>query len=127
MRGECELFTHHRSHIHRRGPLSQWVEIRIVGGFRVGAEHRGIHRDVHFVDHRGEAAPALASHNAVKIASPEVLTIAGGLQLALHRHWTHQIQSQPFECRILRRELAYGLDRPPVEIPNVHAQHSPLT
>jgi hypothetical protein len=91
MRGECELFTHHRSHIHRRGPLSQWVEIRIVGGLRVGAEHRGLNRDVHFVDYRGEAAPALASNEAVKIASPEVLSIAGGLQLALHGHRTHQI------------------------------------
>ena len=127
MRGERELLAHHRSHVHRRSPLGQRIEIRIVDGLGVGAEHRGVHRDVHFVDHLDEAAPALAPNDAVKIASPEVLAIAGGLQLTLHRHRTHQIQSQPFESRILRRELAYGPDGPPVEVPNVHAQHSPLT
>ena len=127
MRGECEFLTHHRSHVHRRGPLSQWIEIRILGGLRIGAEHRGVHRDVQLVDHLDEAAPALAPYDAVKIASPEVLSIAGGLQLALHGHRTHQIQSQPFERRILRREFAHGPDGPPVEVPNVHAQHSPLT
>ena len=114
MGGERELLAHDRAQIHRRGPLGQRIEIRIADGLRVGAEHRGVHRDVHFVDHLDEAAPALASNDAVEIASPEVLAIAGGLQLALHRHRTHQIQSQPFERRILRRELAYGLDRPPV-------------
>ncbi len=113
MRGECELLAHHRAHVHRRGPLGQWIEIRIVGGFRVIAEHRGVHRDVHFVNHLGEAAPALAPNDAVKIASPEVLAIAGSLQLALHRHRTHQVQSQPFERRIFRRELALGPDGPP--------------
>ena len=127
MCGERQLLAHHRSHVHRRGPLGQRVEIRIVGGFRVGAEHRGVNLDFHFVDHRGETAPALASNHAVEIASPEVLSIAGGLQLALHRHRTDQVQSQPFERRILRRELAYGPDGPSLKVPNVHAQHSPLT
>ena len=126
MRGERELLAHHRSHVHRRGPLGQRIEIRIVDCRRVGAEHRGVHRDVHFVDYLDEAAPALAPNDAVKIASPEVLPVAGGLQLTLHCHRTHQVQSQPFERRILRRELAYGPDGPPVEVPNVHAQHSPL-
>ncbi len=127
MRGERELLAHHRSHVHRRGPLRQRIEIRIVGGFRVGAEHRGIHLDFYFVRHLGETAPALASNHAVEITSPEVFSIAGGLQLALYRHRTHQVQSQPFERRILGRELAYGPDGPPMEIPNIHAQHSPLT
>ena len=127
MRGECELLAHHRSHIHRRGPLGQRIEIRIVGGFRIVAEHRRVHGDVHLVDHLGEAAPALASNDAVKIASPEVLPLAGGLQLAVHCHRPHQVQSQPFERWILRRELAHGPDGPPLEVPNVHAQHSPLT
>jgi hypothetical protein len=124
--GEGQLLAHDRSHVHRRGPLGQWIEIRIVGGLRVGAEDRGVHRNVHFVDHLGEAAPALAANDAVNIASPEVLAIASGLELALDPHRTHQVQSQPFKRRILWRELAYGLDGPPVEVSNVHAEHSPL-
>jgi len=127
MGGERQLLAYHRAQVHRRAPLRQRIEIRIVGGLGVVTEDRGVHRDVHLVDDLGEAAPALASNDAVKIASPEVLPIAGGLQLPLHRHRTHQVQPQPLERRILRRELAYGPDGPPLEVPNVHAQHSPLT
>ena len=127
MRGERELLAYHRANVHRRGPLGQRIEIRIVGGFRVDAEHRGVHLDFHFVDHLGETAPAGASNHSVEIASPQVLSIAGRLQLALHCHRTDQVQSQSIERRILRRELAHGPDGPPLEVPNVHAQHSPLT
>ena len=127
MDGERELLAHHRAHVHRRGPLGQRVEIGIVGGFRIGAEHRGLHLDFHFVGHLGKTAPAFAPNHPMEIASPEVLSIAGCLQLTLHRHRTHQIQPQALERRILRRELAHGPDGPPLEVPNVHAQHSPLT
>lgn len=127
MCGEREFLAHHCSQVHRRGPLGQRIEIGVVGSFRVGAEHRGVHLHVHFIDHLGETAPALAPNDAVEIASPEVLSIAGRLQLALHRHRTYQVQPQPFEGRILGRELALGPDGPPLKVPNVHAQHSALT
>ena len=74
----------------------------------------------------GEATPALAAHDAVKIAPPEVFTIAGGLQLPLHRHRSDQVEPQSLEGRILGRELAHRLDRASLEIPDVHSQHSPL-
>ena len=79
MGGERELFAHHRSYVDRRGPLGQRVEIRIVGGFRVGAEHRSVHLDFHFVDDFGETAPAGASNHSMEITSPEVFSIAGYL------------------------------------------------
>jgi hypothetical protein len=63
----------------------------------------------------------------VEIASPQELSITGRLQLALYRDRSDQVQPQPDEGRILRRELGHGPDRPPLKIPNVHAQHSPLT
>ena len=110
LRGECELLAHYRADVHGPGPLGQGIEIRIVGGLGVIAEYRGVHLDVYFVDHFGETAPAFASDDAVKITPPEVFSIAGGLQLALYRDRTHQVQSQAFEGRILGRKLSHGPD-----------------
>jgi hypothetical protein len=63
----------------------------------------------------------------VEVAPPQIFSIAGYLQLALHRDRTDEVKPQPLEGWILGRELTYGADRPPLEFPDIHAQHSPLT
>ena len=68
------------------GPLGQGIEIGIVGRLGIGAEDRGIHVDVHLVQHLGETAAALAPHDAVQLPPPQVFPGAGGLQLPRDRH-----------------------------------------
>ena len=62
-----ELLAHHRAHIHRRGPLRERVEIGMVGGLGIGAEHGRVHIHVHLVQHVGEAPPALAADHRVTL------------------------------------------------------------
>jgi hypothetical protein len=124
---EGKFLPNHRSDVHRGGPLRQRVEIRIVGGVGIGGENRRVYFDVHFIDHFGETAPALAANHAVEVAAPEILPVPGCLELAVHRHRTDQIEPQPFEGRILGGELAHRPDRASLKVPDIHSQHSPLT
>ena len=125
--GEGQLLSDHRTDIHRRGPLGERIEVGVVHRVGVGAEHRGIHRHVHLVEHLGQAAAALAANHAVKITSPEVFVFASGLKLAMYDHRPHQIEPQALEGRIVGLELPLGPDGTALKVPDIHAQHSPLS
>jgi hypothetical protein len=60
------------------------------------------------------------------MAAPEVFTLTGGLELALYLYRPVQLQVEPVEHGIAGLELPDRLDRPPLEVPDVHSQHSPL-
>ena len=62
----------------------------------------------------------------VHVPPPEVFIASGGLQLAAHRDRPLQPQRQPLERGVVRVELRVGPNRPPLEIPDVHSQHSRL-
>ena len=125
--GEGQLLPHHLADVHGRRPIGERIEVGIVYRVRIGAEDRGIHRDVHLVEHLGQATAALAAHYAVEITPPEVLAFAGGLQLTTHHHRSYQIEPQAFERQIVGRKLPLGPDGTPLEVPDIHAQHSPLS
>jgi hypothetical protein len=90
------------SRIDVRGPLEKRIKIRIIRGFGVGAEDRRVHLDVYLGPDLGQAAAALAFHDAVNTAPPEVLAVAGCLQLALDRHRTDELKIQSFKGGVVR-------------------------
>ena len=124
--GEGQLLAHHRPHVHGRRAVGQEIEIGVVHRVGIGAEHGGIHRHIHLVEHFSQAATTLTPDHAVEIAAPEVFAFRGSLQLPVNHHRSHQIESQTLEGRIVGRKLALGPDGTPLKVPNVHAQHSPL-
>ena len=65
-------------------------------------------------------------HHPVEAAAPQVLPTAAGLYLPFHRYRTDEIQIQPFKCRIVGLKLTLRPDRSPLEVPDVHSQHSRL-
>ena len=125
--GEGQLFSNHRTDVHGRGPIGEEIEVGVVHRVRIGAEHRGVHRHVNLVEHLGQAAATLAAHYAVEITPPEVFTFTGGLKLAVDHHRSHQVEPQTLEGRIVGLELALGPDGTALKVPDIHAQHSPLT
>ena len=124
--GEGQLLSNHRTDVHGRGPVGEKVEVGVVHRVRIGAEHRGIHRHVHLVEHLRQAAATLAANYAVEITSPEVFALVGGLKLTMHYHWPHQVEPQPLEGRIVGLQLPLGPNGTPLKVPDIHAQHSPL-
>jgi hypothetical protein len=60
------------------------------------------------------------------MATPEIFAITRGLQLPPYSHRSYQIEVEVGEGRIVRGELAVGPDRPPLEVPDIHSQHSRL-
>jgi hypothetical protein len=123
---ERHFLTHHVGHVDRDGALGQRVEVRIVGRLGVGRKDRRVYVDVHRLTHLGETPSALTPHHAVDVPAPEVFTIARGLELTPDRHRTFKIEPQPLKRRIAGLELADGLDGTPLQVPNVHSQHSRL-
>ena len=99
--GEGQLLPNYRADVHGGGPLGEEIEVGVVHRVRIGAEHRGIHRHVHLVEHLDQAAAALAADHAMEIAPPEILALTGGLQLTTHYHWSYQVEPQPLEGRIV--------------------------
>ena len=77
--------------------------------------------------HRPDRNLALAAHHPVEVAPPEVFALTGGLKLPVHHHRSHQIEPQALEDRIVGRQLSLGPDGTSLEVPDIHAQHSPLT
>ena len=63
----------------------------------------------------------------MEVAAPEVLALTGGLELAVHHHRSHQLEPQALEGRIVGPELALGPNGASLKVPDIHAQHSPLT
>jgi len=124
--GKRQLLPRYVPDVYMRGAFKQRIEVGIVRGFGIGAEDRGIHVDVNVGADLGQAAPALALHDSVKAAPPEVLAMAGGLQLSRHRHRADQIQVQPIERGIVGLQLSHRPNRSPLKVPDVHSQHSRL-
>ena len=62
-----------------------------------------------------------------EIAAPEVFAVTGDLQLPVHRNWSHQLEPQALESRIVGREFALGPHGTAPKVPDIHAQHSRLT
>jgi hypothetical protein len=106
--------------------LRQGVVIGIVSRIGISGEDRRIHVDVYLTQHLGEAPAAFTPYDRVDVAAPEVLPFSRGLQLPPHSHRSHQREVQAGECRIVGCELAIGPDRPPLELPDIHSQHSRL-
>ena len=125
LRGECELLAHHFGDVYAGGPLGERIEIGIVGGVGIGGEHRGGHVDVHVVQHLGQAAAALPPDDAMDAPPPEVLSVAGGLQLAGDRHRSTRPSSSPSNAGS-SGSSPLGPDGPSLEVPDVHSQHSRL-
>jgi hypothetical protein len=126
LHGEGQLFPHYIGEIDRFRLLGQRVVIGIVGGIGVGRKDRRVYVDIDLAQHLGQAATAVTSHYGVNVPAPEVLPISRGLQLPPNRHRSHQLQVEVRKGRIVRGELAVGPDRPSLEVPDIHSQHSRL-
>lgn len=124
--GERQLLAHDLGDVHAGGTVGQRIEIGIVGGVRVGGEHRGVDVDIHIVQHIREAPAALAAHDSVHVAPPKVLAVPGGLELSRHVNRLGESEPQPLERRIVGWEPPFGPDGTPLKVPNVNSQHSPL-
>ena len=74
----------------------------------------------------GEATPAFGLQDAAEAAPPQVLTLAGGLQLPGYRQRTDQLEPQSIERVIVRLKLAYRSYGAPLQVPYIHSQHSRL-
>jgi hypothetical protein len=127
-RGSCqgELLSDHIADVHMGRAGEQRIEVRIIRRLGVAAEHGRIHIDVYLGADIGQATPAFSLHDRLYGSPPEVLTIAGCLKLAFDRHRAHQVQIQAFKCGVVGLKLT---DRPhgaPLEVPDVHSQHSRL-
>jgi hypothetical protein len=127
MGGEGQLFPNHRTDVHGGGPIGKKIEVGVVHRVRIGAEDRSTHRHVNLAEHLGQAAAALAADHTMEITPPEVLALTGGLKLTLHYHRSRQVQPQPVEGRIVGLELAVGPNGTALKVPDIHAQHSPLS
>ena len=124
---EGELLPHHQPYVHGGGPIGEEIEIGVIHRLRIGAEHGGIYRHVHLVQHFGQTAAALAADPTVESAPPQVLAFAGSLKLAVYHHGTHQVEPQSVEGRIVGLELALGPNGTALKVPDIHTQHSLLT
>ena len=127
MSGESHFLPHDHSHIHGGRAVGQEVEVGVVHRVGIRAEHSGIHRHVHLVEHFGQASAARATNDPVEIASPEVFAVTGDLQLPVHRNRSHQLEPQALESRIVGREFALGPHGTAPKVPDIHTQHSRLT
>ncbi len=126
--GYCqgELLPGYVTYIDVRCSLEQRIKVGVFGRFGVGGEDRGIHVNVNFGTDLGQTTPALTLHETVKAAPPQVLTLAGGLQLPGDRYRTYQLEVEPIERGIVGLELSHGADRTSLKVPNIHSQHSRL-
>jgi hypothetical protein len=122
-----QLLPHHISEIYRLGPLGQGVGIGIVGSVRIGGEDRRVDVDIDLAQHLGQAPAAITSDHGMNMPAPEVLPVSGGLQLPPHSHRSDQREVQSGKRRIVGRELAVRPDRPSLELPDIHSQHSRLS
>ncbi len=121
-----QLLPHHIGEIHRLRPLGEGVIIGIVGRVGIGGKDRRVHIHIDLAQHLGQASAAVTPHHSMDVPAPEVLPISGGLQLPPHSHWSDQREVQSGERRIVGCELAISPDRPPLEVPDIHSQHSRL-
>jgi hypothetical protein len=124
--GQGQLFSHDVPDVDVRGPRQQRVKVGIVRSLGIRGEHRGGDLDVHFGADVGQAPPALALHLPVDAPPPQVLTVAGGLQLPGNRDGANQVQIQTFKCGIVWPKLPNGPHRASLKVPEVNSQHSPL-
>jgi hypothetical protein len=106
--------------------LGQRVGIGIVGGVRIGGEDRRVDVDIDLAQHLGQASAAIPPDHGMNVPAPEVFPVSGGLQPPPHSHRSDQREVQSGERRIVGCELAIRPDRPPLELPDIHSQHSRL-
>jgi hypothetical protein len=121
-----QLFADHWRDIDARRPGRQRVKVGIVSGLGVTGEHRRRDVNVHFLEDLAQAPAALAAHHRVNASSPEVLSLAGRLKLAIDEDITHDIEIESLEGRIVSSELPFGTDGTALQVPNIHSQHSRL-
>ena len=124
--GERELFANDGTDIDTRRPGRQGVELGVVGGLGVARKDRSADFDVHLLEHLGQASAALAAHNPVHGAAPEVLIPARSLKLTGNGNAANQSKPESVEGRIVGTELSIRPHGTPLKVPNIHSQHSPL-
>src|SRR5215213_1158058 len=126
LRRQRELLTDDLGEVDVGGALRQRVKSGILGGLGIGGEHRGGHVDIHFIQYFGQAAAALAPHDAMNPAAPEVFSVARHLELAVDRDRASEAEPQALEHLVVGIEPSVGPHGTALEIPNVHSQHSRL-
>jgi hypothetical protein len=109
-----------------RGPFQQRVRIRIVGRVRIRAEDCRTHVDVEVGTDLAQTSATLGLQRTSQRSSPQVLARASGLELAGDGYRSYKVKIQPLECRVIRLQLANGLDGTSLQIPDVHSEHSRL-
>ncbi len=121
-----QLFSHHIGEVDSLRLLREGVVIGILGRVGIAGEDRRIHVDINLAQHLGQAAAAVPPDHGMNVPAPEVLSPSRGLQLPPYGYRSDQREVQAGERRIVWRELAVGPDRPPLELPDIHSQHSRL-
>ncbi len=111
--GQGQLFAHHIGNIHRPRPLRQWVRLGIVRGIGIAAKDGRWYVYIELGDNLGQASAAGGAEHPLQTAPPEILAIAGSLQLTLDPDRPHQIQPQILERRMVRLQLSIRPDRTP--------------
>jgi len=123
---EGQFLPHHIGEIDGLRLLRERIVIGIVSRVGISGEDGRVHVDIDLVQHLGQAAAAVTPHHRMDVAPPEVLAFSRGLQPPPHCYRSNQREVQAGERRIVRCELAVGPDRPPLELPDIHSQHSRL-
>lgn len=122
-RHEGELLPDHTPYVNSGDWCGQQVHVRIFRGVRVGAEQRP-DLSLQGIREIPETAPAGPPNAATHGRLPEELLVASLLQSAMDLDRTIQVQAQTFPGWILRGDLSYGLNRSPVQVPQIDHQHS---
>ncbi len=104
-------------------PGSQRIDTGIVGGVGVGAEEH-VDRGGDRKDHLGETAPTGAACFTGHLPPPEDVPLTGGLQPPAYRERSGERKFKPDKGFIVHRDLAYSLNGTPLEVPQIHHQHS---
>ena len=121
-----QLLPHDVTNIDVRRALQEGVEIGVVSRLGIGAEDSSVDFDIYISLDVGQTAATLTLHGSVQLSPPEVLPVAGRLQLPGYRYWPLKVQVQAFECRIVGSKLPYRAHRAALKIPDVNSQHSRL-
>ena len=122
--GEREFFAHRRADVHVGYLRRKRIDGRIIRRIPVRAEE---HLDIR-VETRNHASQATATGTPEPTGDmrlPEVFVVAGFRKATFHVHRSVQIQTEAGKGDISGLQLADGLYRSPVQVPDVDLKHSP--
>ena len=123
---ERKLFPNDRSDIDAGRSRRQWIEVGVVRGIGVIGKYGRADVEVDLLQHLGETPTTLTPYHSVEGPLPEILAFARGLEMTVNQDTPDQIEIESLERWIIRAERPFGTCGTPLQVPDIHSQHSLL-